>query len=61
MRPKLFAALPRTRLLSLLDEAARRSIVWICGAPSAGKTTLVESYRTRGGYVTPGIGVRCRR
>lgn len=43
-RPKLFDALSRERLFSLLDEAAARRIVWICGAPGAGKTTLVASY-----------------
>src|SRR5690242_2172214 len=42
--PKLFDAAPRPRLFSLLDEAASRPIVWICGAPGAGKTTLVASY-----------------
>ena len=43
-RPKLFDALPRPRLFSLLDEAAQRPIVWLSGAPGAGKTTLVASY-----------------
>ncbi|MCC6194142.1 MAG: AAA family ATPase [Burkholderiales bacterium] len=43
-RPKLFGALPRPRLFALLDEAAARPIVWLDGAPGAGKTTLVASY-----------------
>ena len=43
-RPKLYDALPRLRLFALLDEAAKRPIVWICAAPGAGKTTLVASY-----------------
>ncbi|HWZ72698.1 MAG TPA: BTAD domain-containing putative transcriptional regulator [Casimicrobiaceae bacterium] len=43
-RPKLYNALPRPRLFSLLDEAATRPIVWVCAPPGAGKTTLVASY-----------------
>jgi len=43
-RPKLYDALPRTRLFSLLDEAATRPIVWICAPPGSGKSTLVASY-----------------
>src|SRR2546429_60552 len=43
-RPKLYDALPRPRLFSLLDEAATRPIVWICAPPGSGKTTLVASY-----------------
>jgi LuxR family maltose regulon positive regulatory protein len=43
-RPKLFDALPRSRLFSLLDEAMTRPIVWVCAAPGAGKTTLIASY-----------------
>ena len=43
-RPKLYGALPRPRLFALLDEAATRPIVWLSGAPGAGKTTLVASY-----------------
>lgn len=43
-RPKLFDALPRPRLFSLLDEATQRPIAWLPGAPGAGKTTLVASY-----------------
>jgi LuxR family maltose regulon positive regulatory protein len=43
-RPKLYDALPRTRLFSLLDEAATRPIVWVCAPPGAGKTTLAASY-----------------
>ncbi|HET7097270.1 MAG TPA: BTAD domain-containing putative transcriptional regulator [Casimicrobiaceae bacterium] len=31
-------------MFSLLDEAARRPIVWVCAPPGAGKTTLVASY-----------------
>ena len=43
-RPKLYDALPRPRLFSLLDDAAKRPIVWICAPPGSGKTTLVASY-----------------
>ena len=43
-RPKLYDALPRPRLFSLLDDAATRPIVWICAPPGSGKTTLVASY-----------------
>ena len=43
-RPKLYDALPRPRLFSLLDEAATRPIIWICAPPGSGKTTLVASY-----------------
>ena len=43
-RPKLYGALPRSRLFSLLDEAAKRPIVWISAPPGSGKTTLVASY-----------------
>ena len=43
-RPKLYGTLPRPRLFALLDEAAARPIVWLAGAPGAGKTTLVASY-----------------
>src|SRR3954454_6344560 len=48
-RPKLYDALPRPRLFSLLDEAASRPIVWLCAPPGSGKTALVASYlETRG-------------
>ena len=43
-RPKLYDAVERPRLFSLLDEAAKRPIVWVCAPPGAGKTTLVASY-----------------
>ena len=43
-RPKLYDALPRPRLFSLLDAASARPIVWICAPPGSGKTTLAASY-----------------
>lgn len=43
-RPKIHDAIPRPRLFSLLDEAGKRPIVWVCAPPGAGKTTLVASF-----------------
>ncbi len=43
-RPKLYDALPRPRLFSLLDDAVTRPVVWVSAPPGAGKTTLVASY-----------------
>src|SRR4029453_17369150 len=43
-RPKLYDAVPRPRLFSLLDEAGKRPIVWVSAPPGAGKTTLVASF-----------------
>src|SRR4030095_6325127 len=42
-RPKIYDAIPRPRLFSLLDEAGKRPIVWGCAPPRAGKTTLRPS------------------
>ena len=43
-RPRLAGILPRTRLFRLLDRARTRPILWLCGPPGAGKTTLIASY-----------------
>ncbi len=43
-RPRLYDAVARPRLFSLLDAAAERPIVWVCAPPGAGKTTLLASY-----------------
>ncbi|MDQ3797451.1 MAG: AAA family ATPase, partial [Pseudomonadota bacterium] len=42
--PKLSGVYPRERLFKLLDEGRRCPVVWICGLPGAGKTTLAISY-----------------
>jgi DNA-binding SARP family transcriptional activator len=43
-RPKLFGALPRERLFSMLDQHRAHPVVWVGGPPGVGKTTLVASY-----------------
>jgi LuxR family maltose regulon positive regulatory protein len=44
-RPRLHRAVPRARLLSLLDEArAHKPAIAVIGPPGAGKTTLVASW-----------------
>ena len=52
-RPRLFGAVPRTRLFTQLDEARQRPAVCVVGPPGAGKTTLVTSYLDSRGL--PGI------
>ncbi|MCH9026844.1 MAG: hypothetical protein IIA05_06990 [Proteobacteria bacterium] len=43
-RPRLPEVAPRPRLFTLLDEGRQRSIIWVCGSPGSGKTTLVADY-----------------
>ncbi|HTT36933.1 MAG TPA: hypothetical protein VMH32_04600 [Burkholderiales bacterium] len=43
-RPRLFGVLPRVRLFELLDERREHAVIWVCGPPGAGKTTLVASW-----------------
>lgn len=44
-RPRLYDALPRERLFTLLDhERQRHPVVWISAQAGAGKTTLIASY-----------------
>lgn len=35
---------PRKRLFRLIDSMRRKPVVWVCGPPGAGKTSLVVSY-----------------
>jgi LuxR family maltose regulon positive regulatory protein len=43
-RPRLYDALPRERLFSLLDEHRKHPGIWIAAPPGAGKTTLLAGY-----------------
>ena len=44
-RPVRGGNLPRTRLFRLIDQRGKRvPLLWICGPPGCGKTTLVSSY-----------------
>ena len=43
-RPRLYDAVPRERLFSLLDDKRKHPAIWVCGPPGAGKTTLVGTY-----------------
>jgi LuxR family transcriptional regulator, maltose regulon positive regulatory protein len=43
-RPRLHAAYPRVRLFDTLDRQASKPVLWIAGAPGAGKTTLVATW-----------------
>ena len=51
-RPRLYGAMPRTRLFELLEARRSHAAVWVCGPPGAGKTTLVASY-------AESVGARC--
>jgi len=51
--PRLFGVVPRERLFALLEANAGRPLVWICGPPGAGKTSLVASYLVEQG--TPSL------
>jgi DNA-binding SARP family transcriptional activator len=43
-RPRLYDAVPRERLFTLLDAQADQGVVLVAAPPGAGKTTLVASY-----------------
>jgi len=44
-RPVPSGCLPRTRLFRLVDRGCKKaSLLWICGPPGCGKTTLVSTY-----------------
>ncbi len=43
-RPVLAGHYSRKRLFRLIDRARKRPVLWICGPPGSGKTTLVSSY-----------------
>lgn len=42
--PRLFKALPRTRLFDVLDGECDRAIIWLSGLPGVGKTTLASTW-----------------
>jgi ATP/maltotriose-dependent transcriptional regulator MalT/DNA-binding SARP family transcriptional activator len=43
-RPRLYDPIPRERLFDRLDQLRRLSLVWVCGPPGSGKTSLVSSW-----------------
>ena len=44
-RPVPSGCLPRTRLFRLVDRSRKKaSLLWVCGPPGCGKTTLVSTY-----------------
>jgi len=42
--PVLHSVVPRERLFALMDRLRTRRLMWVCGPPGAGKTSLVASY-----------------
>lgn len=43
-RPRLYRVMPRERLFRLMDERREHPVMWVAGAPGAGKSSLVASY-----------------
>jgi ATP/maltotriose-dependent transcriptional regulator MalT/DNA-binding SARP family transcriptional activator len=43
-RPRLYRVRPRERLFRLLDERREHPVLWVTGAPGAGKSALLASY-----------------
>ena len=43
-RPRLYDAIPRERLFTILDDKRQHAVIWVAGPPGAGKTTLVASW-----------------
>ncbi|MBM4333231.1 MAG: hypothetical protein FJ117_18770 [Deltaproteobacteria bacterium] len=42
--PILTGIYPRKRLFARLDRMRKQPVIWVCGPPGCGKTTLVSSY-----------------
>jgi LuxR family transcriptional regulator, maltose regulon positive regulatory protein len=43
-RPRLYDAVARKRLFTLLDKHRQHPVIWVSGPPGSGKSTLIGSY-----------------